>query len=223
MPRNWSRTSTQAMSVPITTLTSGDEQRPGRRSAGCAAAVCSLVIASPEAAPAAARRRSTTTAVSGISTSRLNQIIATPSPSAGRPASGVVRAPAEPALARRPARGDRRASPVTRPCRSPRWILVTMPFSSSKNFVVGLGPAAEVVVDGEQRCSAPGTGRPGRWRPRPRRVDAVDRPGGSPSAANCVLALGAEHEVEEVLRPSGRRRSVTAPGFSMSSVVSGMM
>ena len=80
LPGNRSRTSTQAMTVPITMLTSGHQQRlddgqlDGRQRLRVGERV-------PEAAPAALGRPVATTAASGISTSRLNHIIATPSPS----------------------------------------------------------------------------------------------------------------------------------------------
>ena len=45
LPTNRSRTSTQAIAVPITTSTSGDQQRPGSRSAAARRAVCALVSA----------------------------------------------------------------------------------------------------------------------------------------------------------------------------------
>ena len=113
-PLNWSRTSTQAMSVPITTFTAVTMSAwPTVRR--IAAAVCSFVMVSQNAVhpPWLAV---ITTAVSGMSTSRLNQIIATPSP---RPE----------ALPRVVTRVDRRrgagrlavtTAAVTRPCRTQR-------------------------------------------------------------------------------------------------------
>ena len=114
-PLNWSRTSTQAMRVPITTFTAVTMSawRTVRR---IAAAVCSLVIVFQNAVqpPSLAV---TTTAVSGISTSRLNQIIATPEAEARRPCPGWSR---ESTGAEAPVDSRSTTAAVTRPCRTQR-------------------------------------------------------------------------------------------------------
>ena len=113
-PLNWSRTSTQAMRVPITTFTAVTMSAWPTVSR-IAAAVCSFVMVFQNAVqpPWLAV---TTTAVSGISTSRLNQIMATPRPRPDALPRVVTRADRR--------RGAGRLAPttaaVTRPCRTQR-------------------------------------------------------------------------------------------------------
>ena len=81
LPGKWSRTSTQAIVVPITTLTPVTSTAWPTVSSS-AARVWALVRASQYADQPPAEAW-TSTAVSGMSTSRLNQSSATPSPSPG--------------------------------------------------------------------------------------------------------------------------------------------
>ena len=88
LPKKRSRTSTQAISVPMTMLTSVTRNAVPTVSR-MAAAVCALVTASQKCAHPPSHAV-TTTAASGISTSRLNHSIATPRP---RPETRVSRRP----------------------------------------------------------------------------------------------------------------------------------
>ena len=101
------------MSVPITTLTTVTSSAWVTVSR-IAAAVCSLVMVFQNSLqpPSAAV---TTTAASGISTSTLNQIIATPSPS-----PTLVKRPPRTGRRRRVGRSAMATAAVIRPCRRRR-------------------------------------------------------------------------------------------------------
>ena len=89
----------------------------------------------------------------------------------------------------------------------------------AEELVGGLGPAAEVVVDGEQRLGA-GNGSAGSLAPSTSDLDAVARPGGSRTWRRSAWALGAGRNSRNVLAASPAS-VVTAAGFSMSSVSGG--
>ena len=162
----------------MTTLTTVTSERLVPTVSRIAAAVCSLVSVSPERRSSRLRLAVTTTAASGISTSRLNQIIATPSPrpdAAREPSGGAAgrrRAPAVPGAA---------TAVGHSPLPESAMILVTMP----------------VVLVEELRRTASlqppkSSSTVSRFVDRRERVgrivgaldladvDAVDRPGGSP-------------------------------------------
>ena len=163
LPQNRSRTSTQAMAVPMTTL-SAVTWADWSTVSLTAARVWGLVRVSTKLCqpPAAAGGQD------GRQRDEDEQARTTPAPRPG-PARWARRAwwPAR--------RGRRRAAPPPQEVdrgwwSSPvapvsAWILVTMPASSSKNLSSASRPATEVLADGEQRLRASGTGRPGRWRP----------------------------------------------------------
>ena len=193
------------MSVPMTTLTRGDQRAPWPTVSRIAAAVCSLVMVFQKRAPAALGRGD------DHGGQRDEDEQAEPDHRDARargPRPGVRRAGARPTGAERAGRpaarrrrsghsglaglGDDHGDDAGRPRRR------TSSDSSPQ--------LAEVVVDGEQVRRRRGTGRPGRWRPRPRRTSTPSIDRAEALEGELLLAVVAQHEVEPVLSPSGRRR-----------------
>ena len=144
LPKNWSRTRTHAISVPMTTLTTVTSSAWVTVSR-MAAAVCSLVIVcqNPLQPPSVAV---TTTAASGISTSTLNQssAIAEPDARCGRQVAGAAR----PTPTRRPLRDGERPPSLALPRLGDRQgddaVLLVEELLRQRR------PALEVLGDGQQ-------------------------------------------------------------------------
>src|SRR5829696_3264368 len=189
LPGNWSRTSTQAMTVPIAAFpaaTSSETTKVKRR----AARAWGWVAASQKAAQPSRLERHTT-AVSGSTTIRLRYRVTVPRSSAAPPLTSV------------PARGRARVLAANRhPDRAldvghDAGLLVEEP-------LVHVGPTAEV-LDGEQALGAREVGTGGRG--------LVDRPVAA-LGEQLLGRLGAE-ELDEGAGPGG----VAGPGGDRDRVL----
>src|SRR5688572_1740961 len=133
LPRNSSRTSTQAISVPVTTFTTTTASETSTVSFSAATASGPLTASQKPVRPASNER--TTTAASGMSTIRLSHATASAPAGAARP------------IGRRPGRGRARLS-AGGDTQAP-LDLGDLPLVRTEELVVDLRPAAEL-VEGEQ-------------------------------------------------------------------------